>query len=79
MVGVVAAHLTLTSETSLSLYQGNFWLERYPSSAPALESPLAPEIVEERDLSPKGETFGYNRRGQMNRTNYKGILIDSYY
>ena len=79
MVGAVAAHLAFTSETSLSLYQKNFFLDRYPSPAPIQEVALVPEIVEEREFSPQRDAFGYNRWGQMNRMNNKGILIDSYF
>jgi hypothetical protein len=79
MVGAVAAHLTFTSETSLSLYQRNFFLDRYSSPVPIQEVALVPEIVEERELSAQRDAFGYNRWGQMNRMSNKGLLIDSYF
>jgi hypothetical protein len=79
MVGSVAAHLSFTNETSLSLYQKNFLLDRYLPPAPIQEVVLIPEFVEEKDLSPEGEAFGYNRWGKMNRASGKGLLIDSYF
>jgi hypothetical protein len=79
MVGAASAHLTFTNETSLSLYQNNFFLDRYPSPAPFQEVALIPEIVEDRELSPQGEAFEYNRWGKMDRKNHKGFFIDSYF
>jgi len=78
MVGSVTAHLSFTGEISLSLYQKNFLLERYLPPAPIQEAALVPEIVEERQLSPDGEAFGYDRWGKMDRAAIKGLLIDSY-
>jgi hypothetical protein len=78
MVGSIASHLSFTSETSLSLYQKNFHLDRFTHPVSIPEPLLVPEILEERELSPEGEALGYNRRGKMNRGATKGLLIDTY-
>ena len=78
MVGSIAASLTFTSETSLSLYPQNLFLDRYSHPVSNEKPVLVPEILEERELSPEGEALGYNRWGKMNRGVSKGLLIDGY-
>ena len=77
MVGAVASPLGFADEVALTLYQKSFFLDRHAGLAqePAV---LIPEVVEERQVPPEQEAFGYNRQGQMNRIGHKGAFIDTY-
>ena len=78
MVGAIASPLSFTSETSLSLYENNFFLDRYSQPFAIRETVLIPEIQEERELSAEGDALGYNQWGKMNRNASKGVFIDTY-
>jgi hypothetical protein len=77
MVGAVAIRPVCTDETALSLYQKNFFPERYPPSASA--TPLIAEIVEEREITSACESWGYDRFGRVSRIHIKGFFVDSYH
>jgi hypothetical protein len=77
MVGAVALRPVFTDETALSLYQKNFFLNRYSTLVP--EAPLIPEIIEDREIAADYESCGYDRFGQMSRIKAKGLFVDSYH
>ncbi len=77
MIGAVALRPVFTDETALSLYQKNFFLDRYPSLTQAL--PLIPEIIEEREIEVDNQSCGYDRFGNLNRINAKGVFLDCYH
>jgi hypothetical protein len=76
MVGAVALRPVFTDESALSLYQKSFFLDRPALSLP--ESPLIPEIIEEREIRFESEPSLYDRFGRMNSVKPRGIFIDFY-
>jgi hypothetical protein len=74
MVGAVALRLVFTDETAL--YGKNYFPDVRPFSRQ--ETPLIPEIVEEREISVDLESFVYDRFGRLSRIKPKGVFVDSY-
>lgn len=76
MVHAIAANFPFTGGESLVLYQPSP-LERYLPIAPGIEVSARPHEESSQGRETGQEALGYNRKGQMDYSKRKGLLVDT--